>query len=97
MKAILLAGVAVGLLSGAPAIAKTRVECPPAAAARAEQPYALSASDAARDTAYRDYVRDTHELGYWQELKAGWPRADYDLIYGPGAFHQNYELPGLPK
>jgi hypothetical protein len=97
MKAILLAGIAAGLLSAAPAMAQTRVECPPQAAVGAAQPYALSASDAARDTAYRDYVRDTHELGYCHELKAGWPQADYDMIYGPGAFHQNYELPGLPK
>ncbi|MGH7022681.1 MAG: hypothetical protein ACREEB_03720 [Caulobacteraceae bacterium] len=61
--------------------------------------YAPSVYEHAQDTAarvrawkYRTYQRAVR----WRSLKTDWPAYDYDMMYGPGAYAQNYDLPKYP-
>jgi hypothetical protein len=104
MRLALFAGVAaVAALGGSAAMAQN--DCPPQNISVTVAPEAAGAAnvyDDARDTAAlvraSRYARasDTGEIYHWQVVKYAWPRADYDAIYGPGAYRQNYELPAVP-
>jgi hypothetical protein len=100
MKFTLIAGVAaVAALSCSAAVAQS--QCPPSDISVTVAPEGASAAnvyDDARDTAAlvqaARYARvsDTGQIYRWRVVKYAWPRGDYDAIYGPGAYRQNYEL-----
>jgi hypothetical protein len=76
-----------------------RVACPPANDRHADLTAAQSASDDAVNTAatVRNEYYITSGRPYWQAVKDEGRAANYDAVFGPGAFFQNYELPGYPS
>jgi hypothetical protein len=87
------------------ALAQDNSGCPgatPTAATRAyyASPRAEAASAYARDTAAREAreaydarVAAARENYRWRPVRYEQPLGgDYDALYGPGAYHQNYEL-----
>jgi hypothetical protein len=104
MKTSLFAGIAVVAMFGASA-AMAQEQCPPrdiSVTVAPENAGAANVYDDAHDTAAlvraSRYARasDVGQIYHWQVVKYAWPRADYDAIYGPGAFHQNFELTPTP-
>jgi hypothetical protein len=78
---------------------RLRVACPPANDRHADLTAAQSASDDAVNTAatVRNEYYITSGRPYWQAIKAEGRAANYDAVFGPGAFFQNYELQGYPS
>jgi hypothetical protein len=101
MKLTHLAGfAAAAAFAGSAAMAQS--QCPPrdiSVTVAPEGNGAASVYDDAQDTAAlvqaARYARvsDTGQIYRWRVVKSAWPRGDYDAIYGPGAYRQNYELP----
>ena len=104
MKLTYIAGLAaVAALAGSAGLAQT--QCPPRDISVTVAPDSAAAAnvyDDASDTAAlvgADRVSRRSDVGQiyrWQVVKYAWPRGDYDAIYGPGAYRQNYELRPIP-
>jgi hypothetical protein len=101
MKLLLLAAIAAMTCSAAQG--QALVACPTVYAPAATSPYlgrdqAQNAYDAAVNTAAT--VRTEYDMSageaYWQKVKASGPVAAYDVMYGPGAYVQAFELPKHP-
>ena len=105
MKLTLIAGLAAIAAAAGGSAAMAQSQCPPGDVSVTVVPEGAAAAnvyDDAQDTAalvrVARYARrsDVGQIYRWQVVKYAWPRGDYDAIYGPGAYHQNYELAAYP-
>jgi hypothetical protein len=94
-----LAAGALSLSSAATAQGRIRLVCPQAHSAVSHRVLAESTADAAvntaaieRDTAYISAAGEA----YWRRVHASPQGANYDIIFGAGAYDENYLQPKEP-
>jgi hypothetical protein len=99
---VLAFAIAVGALSlssAATAQGRIRLVCPQARASVSNRILAESAADAAANTAAIE--RDTAYISaageaYWRRVHASPQGANYDIVFGAGAYDENYLQPKEP-
>ena len=99
MLAFALAASALSLSSAATAQGRIRLVCPEVHASASHRVVAESTTDAAvntaaieRDTAYISAAGEA----YWRRVHASPQGANYDIVFGAGAYDENYLQPKEP-
>jgi hypothetical protein len=94
-----LAAGALSLSSAAMAQGRIRLVCPQAHASVSHRVLAESTEDAAvntaaieRDTAYISAAGEA----YWRRVHASPQGVNYDIVFGAGAYDENYLQPKVP-